>query len=95
MSNLLTDISDGIGTLLNAPEARNTMTMPMVEEICAAMDEFEADEGCSAVIVTGAGSAFCAGADLGIFRLQPRRASEPFTRASCGLLDRRCQQLLP
>ena len=36
MSNLLTDISDGIGTLtLNAPEARNTMTMPMVEEICA------------------------------------------------------------
>ncbi|MEC7175916.1 MAG: enoyl-CoA hydratase-related protein, partial [Actinomycetota bacterium] len=66
MSNLLTDISDGIGTLtLNAPEARNTMTMPMVEEICAAMDEFEADEGCSAVIVTGAGSAFCAGADLG------------------------------
>ena len=66
MSNLLTDISDGIGALtLNAPEARNTMTMPMVEEICAAMDEFEADEGCSAVIVTGAGSAFCAGADLG------------------------------
>lgn len=66
MSNLLTDISDGIGTLTqNAPEARNTMTMPMVEEICAAMDEFEADEGCSAVIVTGAGSAFCAGADLG------------------------------
>ncbi len=66
MSNLLTDISDGIGTLtLNAPESRNTMTMPMVEEICAAMDAFEADEGCSSVIVTGAGSAFCAGADLG------------------------------
>ena len=66
MSNVLTDISDGIGTLtLNAPEARNTMTMPMVEEICAAMDAFEADEGCSSVIVTGAGSAFCAGADLG------------------------------
>jgi enoyl-CoA hydratase len=66
MPNVLTDISDGIGTLtLNAPEARNTMTMPMVEEICAAMDAFEADEGCSAVIVTGAGSAFCAGADLG------------------------------
>ena len=66
MSHVLTDISDGIGTLtLNSPEARNTMTMPMVEEICAAMEAFEADEGCSAVIVTGAGSAFCAGADLG------------------------------
>jgi len=41
------------------------MTMPTVEEIFVAMDAFAADEGCSAVIVTGAGSAFCAGADLG------------------------------
>lgn len=66
MSLVLTDVSEGIGTLtLNAPDTRNTMTLPMVDEICAAMDAFEADEGCSAVIVTGAGSAFCAGADLG------------------------------
>jgi enoyl-CoA hydratase len=66
MSLVLTDVSDGIGTLtLNAPDTRNTMTMPMVAEIVAAMDAFEADESCSAVIVTGAGPGFCAGADLG------------------------------
>lgn len=66
MSLVLTDVSDGIGTLtLNAPDTRNTMTLPMVAEIVAAMDAFEADESCSAVIVTGAGPGFCAGADLG------------------------------
>lgn len=66
MSLVLTDVSDGIGTLtLNAPDTRNTMTLPMVAEIVAAMDAFEADESCAAVIVTGAGSGFCAGADLG------------------------------
>ena len=66
MSLVLTDVSDGIGTLtLNAPDTRNTMTLPMVAEIVAAMDAFEADGSCSAVIVTGAGPGFCAGADLG------------------------------
>lgn len=66
MPHVLTDISDGIATLtLNAPDTRNTMTMPMVDEIVAAMDGFEADPRVAAVIVTGAGSAFCAGADLG------------------------------
>ena len=66
MPLVLTDVSDGIGTLtLNAPDTRNTMTLPMVAEIVAAMDAFEADESCSAVIVTGAGPGFCAGADLG------------------------------
>ena len=66
MTLVIADVTDGIGTLtLNAPDTRNTMTLPMVDEIVAAMDAFEADEGCSAVIVTGAGSAFCAGADLG------------------------------
>lgn len=66
MPHVLTDISDGIATLtLNAPDTRNTMTMSMVDEIVAAMDGFEADPTVAAVIVTGAGSAFCAGADLG------------------------------
>ena len=66
MPHVLTDISDGIATLtLNAPDTRNTMTMPMVDEIVAAMDVFEADPTVAAVIVTGAGPAFCAGADLG------------------------------
>ena len=66
MTLVLTDVTEGVATLtLNAPDTRNTMTMPMVAEIVAAMDAFEADPTVAAVIVTGAGSAFCAGADLG------------------------------
>jgi enoyl-CoA hydratase len=63
---VLTAVADGVGTLtLNNPEARNTLTAPMVDEIVQAMDAFEADEAVGAVVVTGAGPAFCAGADLG------------------------------
>jgi enoyl-CoA hydratase len=66
MSLVLTDITDGVARLtLDNPDERNTMTAPMVEAIVAAMDDFEADESVGAVVVTGAGSAFCAGANLG------------------------------
>lgn len=73
MTTVLTDIRDGVATLtLDRPDARNTMTAPMVEAIVAAMDAFEADDTVGAVIVTGAGSAFCAGADLGDLRTATR-----------------------
>jgi len=63
---VLTDISDGVGTLtLNNPDERNTLTAPMVSEIVAAMDVFEADETVGAIVVTGTPPAFCAGANLG------------------------------
>jgi enoyl-CoA hydratase len=63
---VLTDVRDGVGWLtLNNPTERNTLTAPMVAGIIAAMDAFEADDSVGAVVVTGAGSAFCAGADLG------------------------------
>lgn len=63
---VLTDVTDGVGTLtLNNPDERNTLTAPMVAEILAAMDAFEADEGVGAIVVTGTPPAFCAGANLG------------------------------
>jgi len=66
MSLVLTDITDGVARLtLNNPDERNTMTAPMVESIVEAMDAFEADQSVGAIIVTGAGTAFCAGANLG------------------------------
>ena len=66
MELVLVDIADGIATLtLNRPDERNTLTAPMVAEIVAAMDAIEADTDVGVVVVTGAGSAFCAGANLG------------------------------
>lgn len=58
--------ADGIATItLNRPEKMNAYTRTMGEEIMAAMDDIDADDGCRAVIFTGSGSrAFCAGADL-------------------------------
>jgi enoyl-CoA hydratase len=66
MPLVLTAVVDRVATLtLNNPEERNTLTAPMVAEIVAAMDSFEADDGVGAVVVTGAAPAFCAGANLG------------------------------
>jgi enoyl-CoA hydratase len=50
---------------LDDPERRNALNGQMVDEIVAAFDALEADEGVGAVVVTGAPPGFCAGADLG------------------------------
>jgi enoyl-CoA hydratase len=65
MSELIVDIDEGVALVtLAAPERRNALTLPLVEEISAAVDRLEADPEVSALVVTGAPPAFCAGADL-------------------------------
>lgn len=49
---------------LNRPEQLNAFTRTMMTELISAFDEADADDEVRAVIVTGAGRAFCAGADL-------------------------------
>ena len=49
---------------LNRPERLNAWTAQMGEELRAAFDRADADDEVRAVIVTGAGRGFCAGADL-------------------------------
>jgi enoyl-CoA hydratase/carnithine racemase len=50
---------------LNRPDRLNAFTSQMGRELIAAFDAADADDEVRAVIVTGAGPAFCAGADLG------------------------------
>lgn len=65
MSLVLLTISDGVATLtLNNPSERNVLSSEMVGDIIDAMDAIESNETVRAVVVTGAGSAFCAGAKL-------------------------------
>src|SRR5918911_195972 len=62
---LLTDVSDRVLTItLNRPDRLNAFTRTMMDELIAAFDQADADDDVRAVIVTGAGRGFCAGADL-------------------------------
>ena len=62
---IIYEVSEQIATItLNRPEKLNAFTNRMLKEIISAFDESDADDNVRAVIVTGAGRAFCAGADL-------------------------------
>ncbi len=63
--HILYDVQDNILTItLNRPEKLNAFTGTMQAELIDAFDRADADEAVRAIIVTGAGRAFCAGADL-------------------------------
>ena len=71
---ITTELSDRVLTItMNRPERLNAWTQTMFEELLKAFDRVDADDEVRAVIVTGAGRAFCAGADL-------ERGGETFTK---------------
>jgi enoyl-CoA hydratase/carnithine racemase len=60
-----TELTDHVLTItLNRPDRLNAWTQMMFGELLEAFDRADADDDVRAVIVTGAGRAFCAGADL-------------------------------
>jgi enoyl-CoA hydratase/carnithine racemase len=62
---LLYDVDQGVATItLNRPEKLNAFTGQMMFDMISAFDATDADDDVRAVIVTGAGRGFCAGADL-------------------------------
>ena len=62
---LLYSVDEGIATItLNRPDKLNAFTTKMMAEMIQAFDVTDADDAVKAVIVTGAGRGFCAGADL-------------------------------
>jgi 2-(1,2-epoxy-1,2-dihydrophenyl)acetyl-CoA isomerase len=57
--------ADGVRTLtLNRPRAYNSLTVELKERLLEALRDAVADESVRAVVLTGAGKAFCAGQDL-------------------------------
>jgi enoyl-CoA hydratase/carnithine racemase len=62
---IIEQLEDGILTItLNRPDRLNAWTATMAGELISALDRADADDDVRAVIITGAGRAFCAGADL-------------------------------
>lgn len=59
------EVEDGVATItLNRPDKLNAFNTQMMKDLIAAFDVTDADDAVRAVIVTGAGRGFCAGADL-------------------------------
>jgi enoyl-CoA hydratase len=59
------EVADRVAVVtLNDPDRRNVVSHALNAELAAAMDEVEARDDVGALVVTGAGRAFCAGADL-------------------------------
>jgi enoyl-CoA hydratase/carnithine racemase len=86
---ITTERDDRVLTItLNRPDRLNAWTATMGRELIEAFDRADADDEVRAVIVTGAGRAFCAGADLGsggdTFDARARGVREPVPRDNGG-----------
>jgi methylglutaconyl-CoA hydratase len=92
--NLLIRSQDGVQTItLNRPEKRNALNPAVIEELSVALNDAENCD-CGVVILTGAGSAFCAGLDLEHLQTlqahsheENRRDSENMARVLRALYD--------
>lgn len=63
---VLYEVAEGVATLtLNRPERMNAWNAAMARQLAARLTEARDDDAVRAIVVTGAGRAFCAGADLG------------------------------
>lgn len=64
-TEIIYQVSNNIATVtLHRPDKMNAFTGVMMNELLQVFDEIDADDNVRAVIVTGSGRAFCAGADL-------------------------------
>ena len=70
---------------LDRPDVRNAVSRPMLEELRVALDQAAADETCRVVVLRGAGSHFCAGADIA--DLESPASAAAFERAFAVVLD--------
>jgi 2-(1,2-epoxy-1,2-dihydrophenyl)acetyl-CoA isomerase len=63
--DLLAEIDDGVAVItMNRPERRNAFSTDMVYAMGRVLADLEIDDSVGAVVVTGAGGAFCAGGDV-------------------------------
>src|ERR1700720_3232778 len=63
--HLIEAISDGVATLtLNRPERLNALSTPIMDGLLEALPRLARDSAVGAIVLTGAGRAFCAGGDV-------------------------------
>jgi len=68
-ANIIAEMRGKVGLItLNRPKALNALNDALVDEVSAALDNFEADENIGAIVITGSDKAFAAGADIGAMK---------------------------
>jgi len=68
-ANIIAEARGKVGLItLNRPKALNALNDALVDEVSAALDNFEADENIGAIVITGSDKAFAAGADIGAMK---------------------------
>jgi enoyl-CoA hydratase len=83
-SVLLTTVHKAVMTLtLNRPAARNALSPVLITALDAALTRLEDDDGIHVAVITGSGSAFCAGLDLTVFA-----PAEADTKPASALINR-------
>lgn len=89
--NLIVERRGAVGIItINRPKSLNALSRATVAELAAAVDEFNADDGVRAIILTGAGEkAFVAGADIGEFNsLRSAEEAAEYARVGQAVLNR-------
>jgi len=79
--DILIEIEDAVATVtLNRPERLNTLALPTVDQLVAALAEVAASEEVRVVVLAGSGRRFCAGADQAEMIERDPQAWEPIVR---------------
>ena len=85
---ILTETRDRVGIIrLNRPEKLNAWNFTMSSEIVDQMTEWNEDDSIGAILMTGVGRAFCAGADIDGFIERAKTGSEPGEREAARRRD--------
>ena len=87
MSVLLSEDHDGVRTLtLNRPERKNAINPELWQALAEALRAADTDDTVRTVVLTGAGGAFCSGADIGTGEvIHPRRKLQRLTDVALAL----------
>jgi len=81
--DLIANVAGGVLTLtLNRPAARNALSRAMLDALAQLLADAEADPAIGAIVITGAGGAFCAGGDVkGMAQRNDSGEAEPIDQA--------------
>jgi enoyl-CoA hydratase/carnithine racemase len=87
------DVDEVAWLTMNRPQARNALSMALMQALDAALVAIADDPAVKVVVIAGAGPGFCSGHDLRELRAEPHRASYEAVFAQCSTLMQRIVRL--